>query len=171
MAQNLEIICKTLPTNQKSAHGIYDECRIIRWYALATCSRRHNFLGFFCKRALWKRRYSAKETYNFMEPSNRSHPILHVMINFMRIQVRLELDWKFLERISSFCATLSAIGCTVKEVQDSATTWISFTLAYDSFHRKCLSNFGATLSAIGSTRNSTQWYVETQHSYCKKDST
>jgi len=34
-------------------------------------------IGHFCKRALQKRRYSAfaKETYNFEEPTNRSHPI------------------------------------------------------------------------------------------------
>jgi len=32
-------------------------------------------IGFFCKRALPNRWYSAKETYNFNEPTNRSHPI------------------------------------------------------------------------------------------------
>ena len=32
-------------------------------------------IGLFCKRDLYKRRYSAKETYNFKEPTNRSHPI------------------------------------------------------------------------------------------------
>jgi len=31
--------------------------------------------GLFCKRALQKRRYSAKETYNFKEPTNKSLPI------------------------------------------------------------------------------------------------
>jgi len=31
-------------------------------------------IGLFCKRALQKRRYSARETYNFKEPTNRSHP-------------------------------------------------------------------------------------------------
>ena len=31
--------------------------------------------GPFLKRALQTRRYSAKETYNFKEPANRSHPI------------------------------------------------------------------------------------------------
>jgi len=30
--------------------------------------------GLFCKRALQKRLYSAKETCNFKEPTNRSHP-------------------------------------------------------------------------------------------------
>jgi len=33
-------------------------------------------IHLFCKRALEKRLYSAKETYNFKEPTNRSHPIL-----------------------------------------------------------------------------------------------
>jgi len=32
-------------------------------------------VGLFCKRALQKRQYSAKETYNFKEPINRSHPM------------------------------------------------------------------------------------------------
>jgi len=35
-------------------------------------------VGLFCKIALWKRRYSAKETYSFKEPTNRSHPIYSV---------------------------------------------------------------------------------------------
>jgi len=32
-------------------------------------------MGLFYPRALLKRRYSAKETYNFKEPTNRCHPI------------------------------------------------------------------------------------------------
>jgi len=35
----------------------------------------HKIIGLFCKRALRKRRYSAKETYNSKEPTNHSHPI------------------------------------------------------------------------------------------------
>jgi len=31
-------------------------------------------MGLFCKRALQKRQYSAKETYNLIDPTNRSHP-------------------------------------------------------------------------------------------------
>jgi len=45
------------------------------YYGVATISRLLKIIGLFCKRALWKRRYSAKETYNFKEPTNRSHPI------------------------------------------------------------------------------------------------
>ena len=44
-------------------------------YGVATISRLLKMIGLFCKRALKKRRYSAKETYNFKEPTNRSHPI------------------------------------------------------------------------------------------------
>jgi len=34
-------------------------------YGVATISRLHQMRGLFCKRALQKRLYSAKETYNF----------------------------------------------------------------------------------------------------------
>jgi len=43
-------------------------------YGVATISRLLEIIGLFCKRALKKRLYSAKETYNFKEPTNRSHP-------------------------------------------------------------------------------------------------
>ena len=47
-------------------------------YGVATCSRLLKIIGLFCKKALWKRRYSSKETYDFKEPDNRSHPLLNV---------------------------------------------------------------------------------------------
>jgi len=42
---------------------------------VATSSRLLKITGLFCKRDQLKRRYSAKETYNFTEPTNCSHPI------------------------------------------------------------------------------------------------
>jgi len=45
-------------------------------YAVVTISRLLKIIGLFCKRALYKRLYSAKETYHFKEPTNRSHPIV-----------------------------------------------------------------------------------------------
>ena len=42
---------------------------------VATVSRPLKIIGLFCKRALDKRLYSAKETYNFKEPTSRSHSI------------------------------------------------------------------------------------------------
>ena len=41
-------------------------------------SRLLKIIGLFCKRALWKRRYSEKETCDLKEPTNRSHPIARV---------------------------------------------------------------------------------------------
>jgi len=40
---------------------------------VATLSRLLKIIDFFCKRALEKRLYSAKDTYNSKEPTNRSH--------------------------------------------------------------------------------------------------
>jgi len=42
---------------------------------VATIGRLLKITGLFCERALLKRRYSAKETYNFKKPTNGSHPI------------------------------------------------------------------------------------------------
>ena len=43
-------------------------------YGVAATSRLFKIIGLFCKRDLSKRRYSAKETYNFKEPTSRSQP-------------------------------------------------------------------------------------------------
>ena len=45
------------------------------WCGVATISRLLKITGLFCKRALPNRLYSAKETYDFKEPTHRSHPI------------------------------------------------------------------------------------------------
>ena len=45
----------------------------IDWIALV--SRIDKIIGLFCKKALQKRQYSAKETYNLIDPTYRSHPI------------------------------------------------------------------------------------------------
>ena len=45
-------------------------------------------IGLFCKRAPSKRRYSANETYNFKEPTNRSHPIVSLCL-YASVSLRL----------------------------------------------------------------------------------
>jgi len=42
---------------------------------VATICRLLQIIGLFCKRALWNRLYSVKDTSNFKEPTHRSHPI------------------------------------------------------------------------------------------------
>jgi len=53
-------------------------------YGVTSVSRIHKIIGLFCKRALQKTRYSAKETYYLIDPTNRSHPIA-----FPRVCLRL----------------------------------------------------------------------------------
>ena len=55
-------------------------------YGVATCSRPLKITGLFCKRALWKRRYSTEETYNLKQPTNRSHPILHFRVHVLHFR-------------------------------------------------------------------------------------
>ena len=50
--------------------------RCVSSYGMASVSRIDKIIGLFCKRALLKRRYSAKETYNFIDPTDRCHPIV-----------------------------------------------------------------------------------------------
>ena len=45
-------------------------------YGVATISRLLKIISLFCKRALQKKLYSAKETYHFKEPTNGSHHIV-----------------------------------------------------------------------------------------------
>jgi len=54
---------------------------------MATISTLFKVIGLFCKRSLYKKPYSAKETYNLKEPTNRSHSIVicaRVFVKFPR---------------------------------------------------------------------------------------
>jgi len=58
-------------------------------YGVASISRILQTIGLFCKKALQKRRYSAKETYIiFKEPPNRSHP----MCKCLRVSVAVSMS-------------------------------------------------------------------------------
>jgi len=50
--------------------------RVCSKYGVASDSRIDKIIGLFCKRALQKRLYSAKETYNLIDPTHHSNPIL-----------------------------------------------------------------------------------------------
>ena len=66
---------KRSPSHADASSAIQKDIHVILLYGVATISRLLQMIGLFCTRALYKRRYSAKETYNFMEPTHRSHPI------------------------------------------------------------------------------------------------
>jgi len=50
--------------------------RHVQNYGVASVSRIDNIESLFCKRALHKRRYSAKENYNLIDPTNVATPHL-----------------------------------------------------------------------------------------------
>ena len=62
--------CPTLTTSTRLPALV-----LLTMYGVDTISRLLKIIGLFCERALWKRLYSAKETWTFKEPTNRSHPI------------------------------------------------------------------------------------------------
>jgi len=59
-------------------------------YGVALVSRIDEITSLFCKRALQKRQYSAKETYNLIDPTDHSHPISV----FLYIRIPAELSIK-----------------------------------------------------------------------------
>ena len=52
-------------------------------YGVATISRLLKMIGLFCKRALYKRSYSAKDTYIRKKPTIHSHPICYACRHFL----------------------------------------------------------------------------------------
>jgi len=69
-------------------------------HGVASISRIGEFFGFFCKRALCKRRYSAQETYGSINPTDRSHPILHVLNAVMPV---ISYTGPFFEWLTCMC--------------------------------------------------------------------
>jgi len=67
-------ICDT-PHVTHLRESMHTSEKMIHISRMATVSRTDKIIVLFCKRTLWKRRYSAKETYNFIDPTDRSHPI------------------------------------------------------------------------------------------------
>ena len=52
-------------------------------YGVALVSRNDKIIGLFCKRALLKRRYPAKETYDLINPTDCSHSISVTLDTYM----------------------------------------------------------------------------------------
>jgi len=70
--------------------------RLLHDYVVATISRLLKVTGFFGKRTLYKRRYSAIETYNFKEPTNRSH-LICIAMGWLQLVGSLKLWVSFAE--------------------------------------------------------------------------
>ena len=72
-------------------------------YGVAMTSRLLQIMGLFCNRALQKRLYSAKETYNFKEPTDHSHPISEAYGFMYLARYGLDTISRLLKMIGLFC--------------------------------------------------------------------
>jgi len=85
----------------------------VTYYGVATIIELLKIIGLFCKRALYKRLYSVKETYNFQEPTNRRYPMVsHVtydssVMRFVRLAMVLSCAWwRVMVHMNASCHTL-----------------------------------------------------------------
>jgi len=78
-----------------------------RTYGVALVSRIDTIIGLFCKRALYNSHYSAKKTWNFVDPTSRSHPIVqrntlyHTVLQFVALR-HTRQDVRFAEKKKTF---------------------------------------------------------------------
>jgi len=96
----------------------YESC-----YGVATISRLLKIIGLFCKRALYKRPYAAKETYNYKEPTNRSHPV-H-MIAYCHVWTRhISYQWVMSLVKNSLSMSVSRVW-VISNMDESCHIWTS----------------------------------------------
>ena len=109
-------------------------------------------IGLFCKGAIQKRLYSAKETYNFKEPAHCSHPIYKMCISLCACSIERQgaqsrvpsrnsqivkiIKSKFLKsrhsQMSARCSVTYAYGCTYAYALQPIPLGVSFSKAQNS---------------------------------------
>jgi len=95
---------------------------------VATISRFLKITGLFCKRALQKRLLSATETYNFKEPTSRSHPIF---VQFKRQSNRILVYTYYIEYVCIHIYVRKCMRTCVRfcSLLDAHAHWYSFQLS------------------------------------------
>ena len=86
------------PTNSSHSHPIHT-CRYA--LAVATIRRLLESIGLVCKRALQKRRYSVKETYDLKEPTKHMQILALAsidVIGWLRLICSLKLQFSFAKK-------------------------------------------------------------------------
>jgi len=95
-------------------------------YEVASISRLLKITGHFCKRALLKRRYSAKETYNSDEPTNRKHPIAAKLADKMTTELFWENSASRDNHLALLWSTISQKSVRYKKRPNKMTTQLPF---------------------------------------------
>jgi len=129
---------------------------------VAMISRLLKTQDLFGKRALQKRRYSARETYTFKEPTNRSHPTVYFWPCFLlsaRLQLFSEfragartrtpqkLRWTFPKAVQTTTAA-NIMQYSSRKIMDWLLANANNHSRKTKFHRKCLA-FHFVLKAMG----------------------
>ena len=86
-------------------------------YGVPSISRLLKIIGLFCNRALLKRIYFAKETYNFKGPTNRSHPIPPVWHTSDATYLQMWYTWDIPEMWDTW--DVRYLRCEIAEMWDS----------------------------------------------------
>jgi len=104
------------------AYGLHVYVNVLLYsYGVASVSRIDKIIGLFCKRAVYKGLYSAKETCNLIDPTNRSHPIntkicIYLTHTHTHAYTRMHTyEQSHTARQSSFmiCTCISTISCAL----------------------------------------------------------
>ena len=95
---------------------IYNIC-----YGAATSSMLLKIIGLFCKRALQKKLYSAKETYNSKEPTNRSHIYSYPHLHLFHIYVYMFYSLTYCILSLIYCILIYSLDCMPKFSRNKLT--------------------------------------------------
>jgi len=118
-------------------------------YRVTTISRLLKMVGLFCKRALQKRLYSAQETYNSKEPTNRSHLIsVCIALEWQRYLLNNLIRWFFYQ---IYMRVSSCIAVWWQKLVGSLNLSVSFA-KYSLFNRALLQKRPIILRSLFVTR-------------------
>ena len=123
---------------QCSRATVYSNTYVNIDYGVALVSRIDTIIGLFCKRALQKSQYSAKKTYNLIDPTNRSHPIKGTHLN------QHSKKQQFIQLPTTHCNTHCSTHC------NAATHTATHTATHIATHANiCTREPGAVESLQG----------------------
>ena len=138
------------------------------WYGVTLVRRIDEMICFFCTRALWKTQYSAKETWNFIDPTDCSHPISSRWLTASSLARYLWNTWHVTATHCNHALQQHAATthCNNTLQQHVATTHCNHTLQQHAATTHCnhtLQQHAATTHATTHCNNTLQQHTATTH--------